>query len=102
MGGAGTWDLAIDHAERFAAIAPICGRVVPLMAFRLWQKPVWVVHGEMDAVVPFSHSKEMVDVLRNMGNPQLKFTALPDAGHDVWTRTYNDPALYEWFLLHTR
>ncbi len=100
MGGAGTWELAIAHPERFAAIAPLCGRVVPLLAFRVWQTPTWVVHGEQDPVVPWSHSKEMVDVLRNMGNEQVEFTSLPDAGHDVWTQFYNDPKTYAWFLSH--
>jgi len=26
----------------------------------------------------------------------------PDAGHDAWTRTYENPELYEWFLQQRR
>jgi len=26
----------------------------------------------------------------------VRFTSTP-SGHDSWTRTYNQPALYEWF-----
>ncbi len=26
----------------------------------------------------------------------------PDAGHDSWTETYDDPKLYEWLLKHKR
>ena len=43
----------------------------------------------------------MVDALKKAGN-QVKFTIYPEAGHDSWTATYNNPELYEWFLQHTR
>ena len=29
MGGYGSWKLAADHGERFAAVAPICGARAP-------------------------------------------------------------------------
>ena len=28
----------------------------------------------------------------------IVYTVYPGAGHDVWTRTYANPELYEWFL----
>jgi hypothetical protein len=31
----------------------------------------------------------------------VKFTVYPDAGHDAWTATYNNPELYDWFLQHS-
>ena len=31
-----------------------------------------------------------------------KLTVYPEAGHDSWTETYNNPALYEWLLSHRR
>ena len=33
---------------------------------------------------------------------ELRFTVYPDATHDAWTRTYDDPALYEWLLRQRR
>lgn len=102
MGGWGTWETAIDFPDRFAAIAPLCGRTIPLLAFRLWQMPVWVFHGAQDDVVPVHGSREMITVLREMGNPKVQYTEYPDLGHDVWTMTYRDPALYAWFLQHRR
>ena len=39
----------------------------------------------------------MVDALKNAGG-NVKFTIYPEAGHDSWTETYNNPELYEWFL----
>jgi predicted peptidase len=101
MGGAGTWALASAHPERFAAIAPVCGWGDPGMARRIRAMPVWVFHGAEDDVVPLQASQEMVDALRQVGN-EARFTVYPDVGHDSWTQTYNDPALYEWFLSHRR
>jgi predicted peptidase len=43
----------------------------------------------------------MVDALKSVGN-QAKFTIYPDAGHDSWTETYNNPAVFEWFLSQKR
>jgi predicted peptidase len=101
MGGFGTWETATQYPERFAAIAPICGGGRPYTAARLKNIPTWVFHGEKDPVVPIKRSEEMVDALKTAGG-DVKFTRYPDAGHDSWTKTYDNPELYEWFLNHTR
>ncbi|MCK5861994.1 MAG: prolyl oligopeptidase family serine peptidase [Candidatus Hydrogenedentes bacterium] len=101
MGGFGTWRLACEYPDRFAAIAPICGRGDPYVARALPHLPVWVFHGAKDSVVPLQASREMVDALKKVGG-NVKFTVYPDAGHNSWSETYNNPALYQWFLKHTR
>ena len=102
MGGFGTWSLASMHPERFAAIAPICGGGESRRVARsLKNMPVWAFHGEKDTVVPAERSKEIVEALKaNGGN--VKLTLYPEVGHDSWTRTYDNPKLYEWFLKHSR
>jgi predicted peptidase len=101
MGGSGTWRLASAHPERFAAIAPICGTGDPSAAPRLANIPTWVFHGAKDDLVPLQASQEMVDALKEAGN-DARFTVYPDAGHDSWTQTYNNPAVFEWFLSQRR
>jgi predicted peptidase len=101
MGGSGTWRMAAAHPERFAAIAPICGSGDPATARTLAHMPVWAFHGAKDELVPVEESREMVAALKEVGNP-AKLTVYPDLGHDSWTATYNDPALFEWFLSHKR
>ena len=101
MGGFGTWALAAAHPERFAAIAPICGGGDPKQAERLKDLPIWVFHGAKDPTVPLARSEEMVKALKEAGG-EPKFTVYPDAGHDSWTETYDNPELYEWFLAHKR
>lgn len=102
MGGSGTWETAMDYPDRFAAIAPLCGRVIPLLSGNLWRMPTWVFHGDADEVVPFAPSREMVNILRGMGNEEVHFTVYEGRGHDIWTETYNNPRLYRWLLDHRR
>ncbi len=102
MGGTGTWALAMDYPQRFAAIAPLCGRAIPVLVGNIYKTPVWVFHGEKDEVVPVEQSRQMVEFLKGLDNKEVKFTAYPDEGHAIWDRVYNDPSLYEWFLKHRR
>lgn len=102
MGGYGSWALAAYSPERFAAVAPICGgadkTVVPK---QIGDKvPIWVFHGAKDRVVPYSQSEDLAKGFKDLG-VEIKFTTYPDAGHDSWTATYDNPELYEWFLSHS-
>jgi predicted peptidase len=99
MGGFGTWTLAEKYPKRFAAIAPICGGSERYAANRLKKVPVWAFHGAKDPTVPLIRSQEMVDAVKKVGG-NAKLTVYPEAQHDSWTETYNNPELYQWFLSH--
>jgi predicted peptidase len=104
MGGWGTWKLSMEHPELFAAIAPVCGPVD--FAFRhsavnLKGMPIWIFHGAKDNVVPLEHSKRMMEYLKYQGITP-KITVYPEANHDSWTATYDNPAVYEWLFEHKR
>jgi len=99
MGGFGTWTLAERYPQRFAAIAPICGGSERYAAYRLKKVPVWAFHGAKDNTVPLARSQEMVNAVKKAGG-DAKLTIYPEAEHDSWTETYNNPELYEWFLSH--
>ena len=101
MGGSGTWALAAEYPEYFAAIAPICGRGMPFLADRFKDLPVWAFHGAKDDVVPLKESEEMVNAITNRGG-DARLTVYPDAGHDSWTATYDNQELYDWFLQHRK
>jgi len=105
MGGRGAWHLALLYPHRFAAMAPICGRIPDLPGFldkiaRLKALPIWVFHGAQDAVVPIANSEKLVAALQAAGG-NIRFTVYPAAGHDSWTETYDNTALYDWLLQHT-
>jgi dipeptidyl aminopeptidase/acylaminoacyl peptidase len=101
MGGYGTWKLAGEWPNRFAAIAPICGGGDPKQAESIKHVPVWVFHGGEDRTVPIEQSRAMVEALRKLG-AEVRFTVFPDVGHNAWTPAYNEPRLYEWLLAHRR
>lgn len=101
MGGFATWDLAIKYPNRFAAIVPICGGGNPEKARHIKDVPAWVFHGAKDNVVPLKYSEEMVEALKENGS-NVKFTVYPEANHDSWTKTYNNPEVFEWLLQQSR
>jgi len=101
MGGFGSWALAMEYPERFAAVVPICGGGDPRDVARLKDVPVWVFHGGKDGVVPLKRSEEMVDALRELGG-RVRFTVDPEAGHDSWTKPYASEELYDWLLQQRR
>ena len=97
MGGFGTWDAIIAKPKLFAAAVPICGGGETGKIKRIKSMPIWVFHGARDKVVPMERSDEMVNALKELGS-KVKYTVYPDATHDSWTETYNNPELYKWFL----
>ncbi len=110
MGGYGSWSLGLTHPEKFAAIAPICGGGDPILLLLADPKKVatikslgvWAFHGAKDPVVPLAESERMVEGLRKFGCKEVELTVYPEAQHDSWTQTYDNPKLYDWFLAHQR
>ena len=112
MGGYGAWDLIGKAPERFAAAAPVCGGastrdfLLPLLTEEttkaLQALPVWIFHGGKDNVVKMEESKRLSEYFKNRLKSDIQLTIYPEAGHDSWTKTYNNPKLYEWFLSHSR
>lgn len=110
MGGYGTWDLGLAYPERFAAIVPICGGgefitvllSTPEKTAALRTLGIWAFHGGKDPVVPVDESKRMVALMKRIGAREAKLTIYPEAQHDAWTETYNNPELYTWLLMHHR
>ena len=101
MGAFGAWDLAIGNPDRFAALLAISGGGNPVEVCRLKNVPVWIVHGRKDDVIPVSWAEELGKRLERCAC-KVKVTIYPDAGHDAWTRTYEDPAVLEWLLAQRR
>jgi len=101
MGGFGSWTLAARYPNRFAAVVPICGGGDPDDAAQLKSTPIWVFHGAKDVGVPLKLSEEMVSAIQKVGGTP-KLTVYPEAGHDSWTETYKNEALYDWLLAQRR
>lgn len=110
MGGYGTWSLGVARPGMFAAIAPICGGGQPVDILLagygrngnpVAALPVWAFHGAKDKVVPLEESERMVNAFKRSGAKDVKLTVYPEADHNSWTETYNNPELYDWLLAHS-
>lgn len=101
MGGYGTWDLAERYPDYYAAIVPLCGAGDTSQAYKLRDLPVWAFHGALDTTVPVAGTLGMIDAIQQAGGDPL-FTIYPDLGHDVWTITYANDALYTWLFDQSR
>jgi predicted peptidase len=103
-GGYGTWYMAANHPEKFAAIAPVVGYGHPDQAEPIarHQLPVWAFAGGRDMVVPSSHFYPALNALESYGHNHVLFTIHADMGHDAWKRIYTGNDLYDWMLEQRR
>jgi len=53
-------------------------------------------------VVDPDDSTRMIDGLKKCGVAEAKITIYPDATHNSWQRTYENPEIYDWLLQHRR
>jgi len=113
MGGGATWDYAIDHGDRLAAIAPMSGASWPTedKGKKIAQSgvAVWAFHNKNDPSIPSWYSINYVDYINNY-NPVVpaKLTLFNDDKHNSW-KTASDPnfredgmSVYEWMLTNHR
>jgi predicted peptidase len=102
MGGFGSWRLAAEHPDLFAAVVPLCGGGDPRDVERIKDVPVWNFHGGKDLVVPIRLSNEMVEALRKI-HGRVRFTVYANCDHNNCAdQTYNTDALYSWMLAQSR
>lgn len=97
MGGHGSWDLAVNQPDRFAACVPICGPGQVDQLEKLRSLPVWAFCGDDDRVQTLHNMRAMVEGLLAKGG-QARLTEYRGVGHNSWDRAYNDPALIDWML----
>jgi len=101
MGGYGSWRLAAEYPDRFAAVVPICGGGSPQDASKLKSLPIWVWHGTLDPAVPLQRSIDMVEAIKSAGGTNIHFTKLEGIGHNSWEAAYASPDLYQWLAKQT-
>lgn len=103
-GGFGTWFLAAQHPEKFAAMAPVVGyghpeHAAPITRAKL---PVWCFAGGLDPVVEARYFYAAFNRLEALGHANARLTNHEELGHFTWVRVYGGEDLYAWMLAHTR
>jgi len=101
MGGYATWMYGATHAQRFAALMPICGGGVTDNAPLLASTPIWAFHGAKDEVVVPRMSIEMVEAVREAGG-SAQYTEFEDAAHNSWDPAYADRKAVRWLFNQSR
>jgi predicted peptidase len=103
MGGYGSFLVASEHPQRFAAVVPICGGGDPAkMAPVLKELPMWVFHGDADTAVPVTRSREMVEAIKAAGGEKVRYTEYPGVGHNSWDPAYAEKELTDWLFAQKR
>ncbi len=103
MGGYGTWSIAVNHPDIFAAIAPISGGGNPFVTAKLKAAahiPQLVIHGDNDPTVPVEESRKMVKAARELGI-KVKYNEIPGGDHsNIVVPGLKD--VFDWFDEHRR
>jgi beta-glucosidase len=121
MGGYGAWHFGLAYPDRFAAMAVICGgllphptttsvRVSPLVpkdepyafvAEKLRGVPIWMFHGADDTVIPVEESRRMAAALEKRG-ADVRYTEYAGVGHNSWDAAYGTGELWTWMFAQKR
>lgn len=123
LGAYGSWVLAFEHPERYAAIVSVAGGIVPpggsrarlsqlpptlqaadpfaATAARVKDIPAWLFHGADDPTVPVSESRQITAALRKAG-ASPRYSEYEGVGHNAWDRAFADPELAQWLLAQRR
>jgi len=121
MGGHGTWYVAYQHPELFAAVVPICGwvrefpqfrgsvpavpgdsaAVMPNLVQRLGKTPIWIFHWGVDQVVNVNGSREPAAALKAAG-ADVHYTELLGLNHNSWDAAYASDEFRNWLFAQQR
>lgn len=127
LGGYGTFYATAKYPNKFAAIVPVAGGILPpvmdkkipppfkplyapellkmyesedpyaTFAKVLGKMPVWIFHGTLDETVSVSEGQKMSEALQKAGG-RVKFTEYKDGNHFITDKVYSDPELWKWLL----
>jgi predicted peptidase len=80
MGAYGTWSIAMNHPEIFAALGPISGGGTPAGMVKISHIPEYVVHGDDDRTVQVTQSRNMVEAGKKAG-AEIVYVEVPGGSH---------------------
>jgi len=102
-GAYGGWHYALSDPDQFVAFVPVAGGPgggpVPKNMCLLKDLPIWILHSEVDFVIPIKESYAALEALEKCGSSSIHLTIYTILDHvDSIYGAYADPALYEWML----
>jgi predicted peptidase len=105
MGADGTYAIAAQWPDRFAAVYAIAG-FIPLpveeLAAHLRAIPIRIFHGETDESVPVEQSRQLVAALKKVG-ATVEYIEYADTHHGpAAEKAYAKEDFVTWLLAHQR
>ncbi|WP_422082083.1 prolyl oligopeptidase family serine peptidase [Ulvibacterium sp.] len=103
LGGHGVYEWALESPERFAAVVPISGCTdlydskEMKKPWKLRHTPVWIFHGENDALADVNCNINAANELRKFSK-KVKLTIYPKTGHDTWVIPFEHDGVHRWML----
>ncbi len=99
MGGYGAWSQASENPDHWAGVLAISGgrvdETLSLTKLAKSQIPVWAIHGNQDALIPFEQSTQLVHSLNELGGNGT-VTIVDGIGHDIWRYVFADQRVMDW------
>ena len=80
MGAFGTWSIAMNHPDLFAALGPISGGGSAAGMVKISNIPEYVVHGDDDRTVNVTQSRNMVEAGKKAG-AHIVYVEVPGGSH---------------------
>ena len=103
MGGYGTWSVAVNNPDLFAALAPISGGGMPQVVLglkKIAHIPWLVTHGDKDPTVSVEESRRMVKAGKDLGI-EIKYNEIPGGDHgNIVVPAFKE--IFDWFDTHKR
>ena len=100
MGGYGTWSIAANFPDRWAALGPIAGGGNPGSMEKIKHLPHFVVHGDNDKTVPVAQSRGMVEAGKKLGM-NIVYVEVPGGNHTAIAAP-NFGAMFDFFAKQSR
>ena len=100
MGGFGTYNLATEHPEFFAAVCCVSGTGDPAKAEKLRNVPLLILQGGADRVVPQAGAEKVAARMKELGYV-VDLNIFPKYGHDYRAEEYLDLSI-DFFQKYTR
>jgi len=109
MGGAGTFFMAAEHADIWAAAAPVAPAAFTsdeerdsiVKKIAAGDLPVMVVHGDADAVVPVATSRDLWVPAMEAQGIEVEYVEQPGIDHGP-VITSSQQAIFEFFGQHSK
>ncbi len=102
MGGGGTVSVGFDHADRFAALAPIAGFFGgSAQLAKAKEMPLLIAQGDQDALVPVESARRFHTAAQELGMPHVKYIEKAGVDHIAIPIHVMDD-IFDWFDAHAK